>query len=488
MPKRIVLLDWIEIKRDAGTPLQRQLGDQLKAAIGSGRLPPGARLPSSRTLAADLAIARGTATAVYDRLIGEGLLSVRDRSAVYVAEGFGPEPRVERGSGKSPPFQAMRDAIQSDDDLPPPYTAFLPGVPAFDVFPSLTWSRILAGQSRNMAPDIAGEGTYVGGYPKLQAAVAEHLGNARGLRCSPAQVVVTNSARAGLTAVCRLLARPGERCLVEDPGYPIAHRIIVGCGLKAVPIPVDGDGMKVDPLLPDARLAYVTPTYQLPLGVSLSAGRAKALVEWARRQSAWIIEDDYDSEFRYAGHPLVSLQRLDPYERVIHVGTFAKTMFPSLRAGFLIAPEDIARDLAIVVHLGGQEPALHIQAALADFISNGHYALHIRKARSIYRRRQGVLVGALNRHLEGIVALSPPAGGMNLLLTLPPDISAIKVQTLAARDGLHARAVSYYALKAEPPNALHLGFAPLPDRLIEPAAARLSAIIRSLRSGPSRSR
>jgi GntR family transcriptional regulator/MocR family aminotransferase len=155
-------------------------------------------------------------------------------------------------------------------------------------------------------------------------------------------------------------------------------------------------------------------------------------------------------------------------------------MFPSLRTGVLIAPEEIARDLAIVVHLAGQEPALHLQAALADFISNGHYAVHIRKARTIYRRRQGLLVDALNHHLDGIVALSPPPGGMGLLLGLPPDIPAIRVQTLAAREGLHARAVSYYALKAEPPNALHLGFAPLADRLIEPAAARLAAIIRSL--------
>jgi GntR family transcriptional regulator/MocR family aminotransferase len=481
-------LDWIELRRDAAAPLQRQIGDQMKAAIADGRLPEGARLPSSRTLAADLAVARGTATAVYDRLIGEGLLSVRDRSAVYVAEGLGPVPGREPRAEKSPPFRAMRLAIESDDELPPPHAAFLPGVPALDVFPALAWSRLLATHSRNMATDIAGEGTYVGGYPKLRAALAGHLRSARGLSCTPEQVVVTNSARAALTAACRLLTRPGDACLVEDPGYPIAHRIIVGCGLKAMPIPVDGDGMKVDVDLPAASLAYVTPTHQLPLGVSLSADRCRMLVAWARRHSAWVIEDDYDSELRYAGRPTVSLQRLDPYERVIHIGTFAKTMFPSLRAGFLVAPEDIARDLAIVVHLGGQEPALHIQAALADFISHGHYAVHIRRARAIYRRRQALLVNALNRHLEGIVSLSPPLGGINLLLVLPPDIPAIKVQTLAAREGIHARAVSYYALKAEPPNALHLGFAPLADRLIEPAAARLAGIVRSLRSGPSRSR
>jgi len=299
-------------------------------------------------------------------------------------------------------------------------------------------------------------------------------------------VIVTNSARAALTAVCRLLARPGDRCLVEDPGYPIAHRIIVGCGLEAVPIPVDGEGMDVGAGLPDARLAYVTPTHQMPLGVTLSPERCKVLVAWARRQSAWIIEDDYDSEFRYAGRAVVSLQNLDTHDRVIYVGTFAKTMFPSLRAGFLVAPPEIAADLAVMVHLGGQEPALHLQAGLADFISNGHYAVHIQKARAIYRRRQELLVDALNRHLDGILALAQPPGGMSLLVTLPPDIDALAVQALAAREGLHARAVDYYALAADPPNALHLGFAAIPDRQIEPAASRLAAIIRSLRSGPSR--
>ena len=483
MPKQRALLDWIKVERNASAPLQRQIADQLKAAIVSGRLPVGTRLPSTRSLARDMAIARGTATAVYERLIGEGLLSVRERSAVSVAEGVG-ERQLGRGGNRPPPFRAMQNAISGDDALPAPFPAFLPGVPALDIFPASVWSRILAAHSRNMTPDIAGEGTYVGGYPPLRMAVAEYLGSARGVACDPDQVVVTNSARAGLTAVCRLLARPGDRCLVEDPGYPIAHRIIVGCGLQAVPIPVDSEGMKVDLDLPNATLAYVTPTFQMPLGVSLSPDRCKTLIEWARRQLAWIIEDDYDSEFRYAGRAVTSLQDLDPYERVIYLGTFAKTMFPSLRAGFLVAPADIARDLAIMVHLGGQEPSLHLQAALADFISNGHYAVHIGKARAIYRRRQELLVNTLNRNLDGIVALSPPLGGMNFLVMLPPDISALKVQTLAASDGLHARAVEYYALELEPPNGLHLGFASLPDRDIEAAAERLAAIIRSLRSGP----
>jgi GntR family transcriptional regulator/MocR family aminotransferase len=251
-------------------------------------------------MARDMAIARGTATAVYERLVAEGLVSIRERSAVIVAEGVVAERRRSRETYGPSPFRAMQNAIASDAALPPPFPAFLPGVPALDIFPSSVWSRILAAHGRNMAPDIAGEGMYVGGYPALRVALADHLGGARGVDCDSDQVVVTNSARAALTAVCRLLARPGDSCLVEDPGYPIAHRIIVGCGLEAVPIPVDGAGMDVGADLPDARLAYVTPTCQMPLGVSLSPKRCDALLAWARGGGR-VIEDDCDSDPGYAG-------------------------------------------------------------------------------------------------------------------------------------------------------------------------------------------
>jgi GntR family transcriptional regulator/MocR family aminotransferase len=477
MPKNRALLDWIKVERDAAAPLQRQVSEQLRRAIQTGRLPAGTPLPSSRALAAQLAIARGTATAIYDRLIGEGWLDVRQRSAIFVADGVAVRSALESGRGAVASFDALKEAIRSDEGLPPPFTAFLPGVPAFDVFPAAAWARLLGARSRAMSLDLAGEGVHIGGYPALRSALAEHLKIARGVLCEPHQVIVTSSARAALTAMCRFLVAPGDRCLVEDPGYPIAHRIIVGAGLTALPIPVDEAGMRVEPPLPQARLAYITPTHQLPLGVSLSPERGQALIDWARREAAWIVEDDYDSEFRYAGRPVVALQHFDPDGRVIHVGTFAKTMFPSLRVGFLVVPERFARDAAIAVHLSGQEPTLHVQAALADFIVEGHYAAHIKRARTVYRRRQRLLIGALNTHLDGILFIPEQAGGMNLLVRLPPDIPALKVQELAARERLHARAVSYYSLRAEAPNALHLGFAPLLDRLIEPAAERLARVI-----------
>ena len=484
MPRNRALLDWIKVERNAATPLNIQISEQLREAIRTGRLPPGTALPSSRALAANLSIARGTATAIYDRLIGEGWLDVRERSAIVVADTLGVRSAVKTSFTSVSSFDALREAIRSDEGLPPPYAAFLPGIPAFDIFPASTWVRLLSARSRNLSMDLAGEGIHIGGYPALRAALAEHLKTARGVLCESHQIIVTSSARAALTAICRFLANPGDRCLVEDPGYPIAHRIIVNCGLEAVPIPVDVDGMRVEPQLTSARLAYLTPTHQLPLGVSLSASRGEMLIDWAKRENAWIIEDDYDSEFRYSGRPVVALQHLDPDGQVIYIGTFAKTMFPSLRVGFLVVPERLARDAAIAIHLSGQEPTLHVQAALADFIAQGHYVTHIRRARTIYRRRQRLLIDALNKHLDGILSVPEMAGGMNLLMPLPPQISAVRVQELAARVQIHARAVSYYALKAEPPNALHLGFAPLSDGLIEPAAIKLAGVIRSISAGP----
>jgi GntR family transcriptional regulator / MocR family aminotransferase len=482
MPKNRALLDWIKIERDGGSaPLQRQISEQLRTGIRTGRLPPGTPLPSSRSLATHLEIARGTATAIYDRLIGEGLLHVRERSAIFVSETIDADAAEDASVAEE--LDAIGGVVDNSQGLPPPYTTFLPGVPAFDIFPSVAWAKLLGARCRSMTLDLAGENVHIGGYPALRTVLAEHLKTARGVVCEPSQIIVTNTARAALTALCRLLTRSGDRCLIEDPGYTIARRIIAGCGLEAVPIPADANGMRVEPPMPKARLAYITPTHQLPLGVGLSGERCEALLDWARCEDAWIVEDDYDSEFRYSGRPVVALQHSDPNGRVIYIGTFAKTLFPSLRVGFLVVPEKLASEAARAVFLNGQEPMLHVQAALADFISQGRYAAHIRRARAVYRRRQKLLVDGLNGYFDGIVPpVSQPAGGMNLFVRLPPDIPAQSVQSLAAKEKLHVRAVSHYAVRAEAPNAVLLGFAAVLDRLIDPAAERLARVIRSIQT------
>jgi GntR family transcriptional regulator/MocR family aminotransferase len=330
---------------------------------------------------------------------------------------------------------------------------------------------------------MVGEGLHRGGYPPLQAALAAHFRSARGVVCEPEQVIIASSAKAALALLCRVLTQPGDRCLVEDPGYMVTRRILAACTVLPVPIKVDSDGIGVAPPVPPARLAYLTPTHQMPLGVTLADARAKLLLDWAEREDAFIIEDDYDSEFRYVGQPVVALQHADPNGRVIYIATLSKTMFPGLRVACLIVPVRLVKAAVEAVYLNGHAPNVQVQAALADFIAHGHYAAHIRKARAVYRWRQDLLVAALNHHLEGIVAVPRAAGGMNLVVPLPSDIPAVQVQELAAASALHARAVGFYTESGNAPNALHLGFAAVPERLIEPCVARLAEIVMSIRSG-----
>ena len=359
-------------------------------------------------------------------------------------------------------------------------------MPAFDIFPRERWARLISARSRQMSLEFADNDFHVGGYRPLRAALAAHLRTARGVVCTEERVIVTSSARAALSITCRLLSQFGDRCLVEDPGYITARTLIAGCGLEPLSIPVDSGGIQVEPSLPAARLAYLTPTHQWPLGVRLANSRRAILVEWTRRHDAWIIEDDYDSEFRYTGEAVVALQNDDPDGRVIYIGTFAKTLFPSLRVAFLIVPSALADLAAHATFLARHEPTLHVQAALADFIVQGHYARHIRHARKIYRRRQGLLVDAINHHLAGVASLERPSGGMQVILPLPADAPASMVQESAAAAHLHVRALTLYADRAIPPNALQLGFAAVPEHRIEPAVRRLGEVIRVVATGPSK--
>lgn len=474
--RRRALLDWLDLDRARAEPLQEQMAQQLRNAIMQGEMPSGMALPSSRSLAKDLGVSRGTVTAVYDRLLGESLLEVKGRSATFVSTVAAPMV-VQRHPRTASPLEG---SVQSRGEMPPPYPAFSPGMPAFDLFPAERWGRLLSSRYRQMTADLAGESIHIGGFAALRRALAEHLVVARGLICEPRQVLVTSSARGALSALCRMLAKPGDRCLVEDPGYFIVGEVVKGLGLEVVAIPVDGDGLVVEPFLPSAKMAYVTPTHQMPTGARLAESRARRLIEWARRENAWIIEDDYDSEFRYVGQPLVALQRSDPHGRVIYVGTFSKTLFPSLRTAFFVVPEDMVAAAERAVFMNGLEPPLHLQAALADFIDQGLYAKHIRKARLVYRHRQQLLVEALNQHMGDITRSAGPPGGMNMVLPLPAGVPAHLVQYEAARQSLHVRPLSFYAVRAPAPNALHLGFAAVQERHIEPAAKRLADIVKGL--------
>jgi len=358
--------------------------------------------------------------------------------------------------------------------------AFTPGIPAFDEFPAKTWARLLAGQAQRMHPEMADSEAHVGGYGPLREALRSYLQSSRMVVCDSDQVFVVSSARAGLDVTCHLVADPGASCLVEEPGYNLAKAVMRTAGLKIVPVPVDEEGVKIDlgeRCEPEARLAFVTPSHQWPMGVSLSAARRQQLLDWAERRNAWVIEDDYDSEFRFDSRPLATLQGLDRGRRVIYIGTFSKVLFPSLRTGYVVVPKQLITTFRLALFLSGQEPPLHIQAALAEFIEQGYFFSHIRRMRRIYKRRQACFVDALTRHLGERVPVARPPGGMQLVLTLPERIQAEAVSRSAAKAGLHVRPIGVYSLSETAPNALHLGFAAVPDHQIESATRILASAI-----------
>lgn len=495
MPRPHLLLDWIALDGAATPPLYRQLYTQLRAAVIGGRLEAGSLMPSSRVLAQELGVSRNTVLNAYEQLAAEGYLETNAASATRVAhlpvdgletdgDATAPVDLDADAAGfaatpvDSPRWRALRGSTPVLDL--PEVVAFTPGVPAFDQFPTRTWARLLTQHVHRMQPDMADNDDHIGGYGPLREALTSYLRASRMVDCQPDQVLVVSSARAGLDLVCRVLGNPAAPALVEEPGYNSAKTTIQAAGIPIEPVPVDDEGMRIDLgelSAPDAGLAYVTPSHQWPTGVALSAARRQQLLGWAERRNAWIVEDDYDSEFRYAGHPLATLQGLDGGKRVIYLGTFSKIMFPSLRTGYIVVPQSLVAVFRKALYYAGQEPPLHMQAALADFIIEGHFSAHIRRMRRVYKRRQGTVVDGLFKRIGHRIPVERPPGGMQMALALPPDYRAVDVSQAAARAGLHIRPLALYCLAESAPNALHLGFAAVPDRAIEPATEALANAI-----------
>lgn len=493
MPKTRLLLDWIALDHAGAAPLYRQLYLELRGAIESGRLPPGSLLPSSRTLARELGISRNTVLNAYNQLTVEGYADAVEGCATSVARGLSNSNEEPPGAAEAlhaaiPLALSRRGRAFQECDGPvldlPDVVAFTPGVPAFDEFPVKVWTRLLSLQTHRMSPEMADNDVHVGGYGPLREALASYLRSSRTVVCQPEQVLIVSTARAGLDLIARLTADPGMAAFMEEPGYNTAKKVLRLAGLNVVPVPVDAEGLRIDlgeQAMPAARLAYVTPSHQWPTGVSLSQARRRRLLQWAERRDGWIVEDDYDSEFRFAERPLPTLQGLDGGKRVIYLGTFSKTMFPSLRTAYVVVPRAMAPSFRNAVHYLGKEPPLHVQAALAEFIQQGYFFSHIRHMRRVYKRRQAAFVDAMHTSLGGTMRVQRPAGGMQMLLSLPADYPATAVSRSAGRAGLHARPLSVYAQTDAVPNALHLGFAAVPDRLIGPAAGKLANAILSSR-------
>lgn len=461
------LLDWLTLADRAEVPLYRHLYFQIRNAILDGRLRSGVRLPASRGLCRRLTVSRNTVQQAYDQLVADGLLETHSGAGTFVSDNI--DLVLDGSEFREGPDFAME--VRHDQHVPTPSlepepesTAFEPGIPAFDTFPRAVWAKLLrrhALRGDKAVQDYA----HPGGYGPLRAAIARYLSASRGVICRPEQVIVVTSARAATTLIASMLNAPGAIAAVEDPGYRTARLCLEQAGLATTPIPVDAHGFQVDHLETkgiDAALAYVTPTNQWPTCVTLSLHRRLALIAWAARHGAWIIEDDYDSEFTI-GQPPTAVYALSENDNVILVGTFSKTLLPSIRCAYLVVPLERAGDFANAAFYSGCEPALHVQAALSDFVADGYFTKYILRMRKIYAARRKALTDALKSRLGPVLQVRPGSGGLALVADLIAGPSAREISRAAARSQIVARPLAAYSVAATPDEALHLGFAAVPE-------------------------
>lgn len=490
----------IQLDSSTPVPLYRQLYRDLRQAILSSKLLPEMRLPSSRSLAAELDISRNTVLEAYDQLAAEGYLESRVGSGTYVAQELPDELlRVEGQSHLDAAFESTsgesaasplseRGNLLSNIDLSAfrpdeKPCAFRPGLPALDSFPIETWSRLASRRWRSLPSSMLGY-RESSGYPPLREAVSDYLQNSRRVDCSPEEVLIVSGTQQAITLTAHVLLDPGDRAWIEDPGYPRARGAFRWAGARTVPVPLDEEGLTLDRASPDgedAHLAYVTPSHQYPLGMTMSLPRRLELLNWAETSGAWILEDDYDSEYRYEGRPIAALQGLDKSNRVIYVGSFSKVLFPALRLGYLVVPEPLVDAFAAAKSLVERCPPLAPQMVVTDFLDEGHFNRHLRRMRTLYAKRQSVLIEALNDTLGNRVDVSSDEAGLHLTVFLGDGLDDRDVSAALRRRGIVAPPLSFYASRPLDRDGLVLGYAAITEEEIREGVRAIAEALDALR-------
>lgn len=496
MPKDETAFElWLAPYRSEQTRTQ-WLYQQMRAAILQGRLPPGSRVPSTRRLAREYGLARGTVSAAYEQLIDEGYLISKVGAGTHVSAVL-PEAFLQSGAAaqssrrvrttRNGPATISRRGRLLVDSRPPrpaqPGTtgqAFIAHQPALDLFPKKLWAGIMAKQFQSAHPTRLADGDAFG-YTPLREAVAEYVGSARGIPCTREQIMVVSGLQQALDTTARILLDEGDPVWMEDPGYPGACAVLGSAGVEICAVPVDGEGL--DPSFGErhhanARLAYVTPAHQAPLGKVLSLARRMQLLDWASRSGAWIFEDDYDSEYRYRGSPVPSLCALDENRRVIHFGSFSKTLFPGLRLGYLVLPPELIDAFAAARAATERYMSIVHQLALSEFIAKGHYARHLRRMRKVYARRRAVLADCVSEELGGTLTLASEPAGLDACAWIRADIDEPALVALAHSRGIILSGLQHYAIEHALAPGVLMGFAATSERQIVRAVKALSATLR----------
>jgi GntR family transcriptional regulator/MocR family aminotransferase len=474
--------------------LYQALYSHMRTAILSGELKGGMKLPSTRALAEELNISRNTVLNAYRQLLAEGYLEGREGSGTFVASVL-PESLLTVSDPSKPKTTSQRPAESprplfaeharaqiavaqppSNGKLPRP---FLAEAPALDAFPYKLWSRLILRQTRRL-PINSFAYQDSAGYRPLREAIAAHITVSRQVHCTPEQVMIVPGSQGALDLATRMLVNAGGAVWIEDPGYPGARGAFLGSGANVVSVPVDEEGLMVETGIrraPKARLVYITPSHQFPLGVTMSISRRLALLDWAKRANAYILEDDYDSEFRFAGHPLASLQGLDSAERVIYIGTFSKVLFPSLRIGYMVLPMQLIDAFLKVRRLIDIHSPMLEQAVLADFIAEGHYIRHLRRMRILYAERRSALLEA-TKNLP--LQMFAPEAGIHCVAWLPDGINDRELTNQAKEYALELTPISAFRIEHPVRSGLLLGYGGYSVPEIKKAAKRLGNLLHSI--------
>jgi GntR family transcriptional regulator/MocR family aminotransferase len=483
------ILPIIVVDRKAQKPLHRQIYDAYRTAIVDRRLRSGQRIPSTRGLASELGISRIPVLNAYAQLLAEGYFESRVGAGTLVSSSLPDKLTVVPATGlpllrgRSGPRGISRRAAILPGPKPFPWFlgwgAFGVGQVAFDHFPAQVWSTLVAHHCRDMTAASFHYGTLMGSEA-LREAIATHLRTARGVQCEAEQIMIVSGSQQGLDISARVLLDSGDSVWVEQPGYGLIRGVLATTDCRLIPVPVDRDGLNVasgTKQCRNARAAFVTPSHQFPLGVTMSASRRLQLLEWAQREGSWIIEDDYDSEYRYESMPIASLQGLDRNARVIYIGTFSKVLFPSLRLGYLVIPTDLVDHFRAVRRTMDLGPPGLYQAVLADFISGGHFSRHLRRMRMLYRDRRNALVDSIHKELGPTVEVLGAEAGMHLALALPKGMDDMAISTRAARQNLWLWPLSLSYLGKAPRQGFILGFGSTPVEEIPKSVRRLRDLL-----------
>ena len=493
------ILAAIPLERASSTPLFRQLYLQMKEAILAGDIAASARLPATRELGRLLQVSRQTVLAAYEQLAAEGYLEGAVGKGTFVSASLPAAAGKARGKAAEqaaavPPLvrplsargEAMAAAMARVRHHDGPLRSFRISMPGLDLFPFEVWRKLEARHWRRRQVPLGYGGAAC--HAPLRELLCAYLQASRGVRCAPEQIVITAGSQQALYLLAQLLLAPGEGVWLESPGYQGALAPFAVAGATICPVPVDAEGMDVAyaaARYPDARMAFATPSHQLPLGVTMSLARRLELLRWAQEKRAWIVEDDYDSEYRYTGPPLASLQSLDRSGCVIYVGTLSKVLFPGLRLGYIVAPPGLAEPLARAKAVVDRHSPIVPQAVLADFIQEGHFARHIRRTRDAYGERRIAMLEAIASRMDGVLGCGPSDAGLDLCVGVTNGLSELEAATRAGAGVVDVWPLAYYTNPAAGPDCavppgLLLGFSAFTPDEIRAGVARLEQAICSI--------